>query len=235
MIAKSDILIVIPTYNEAGNILSLLTSIDSLQAHYELLIVDDSSSDNTLSLVDTFANECVHKFVRPDKQGLCSAYLDAFKWALARHYRVVVQMDADHSHNPIHLERMIEALSSCDFVVGSRYTKEGKNLDSPLYRRTLSRLGSLYARTVLLSPIKDLTSGYNVWTRELIDFLLSQKLLSRGYCFQIELKHRAKMHNFKHREVPISFDKRFAGASKISKSIVLEALWKVWHIRFCGG
>jgi len=228
------ILVVIPTYNERENIPELIEQLAALPTVPDLLFIDDGSPDGTAELIKTYQGEGkpIYLIERDGKQGLATAYLSAFQWALERDYLAVVQMDADLSHQPKHLMSMLPHLADFDLVVGSRYTVGGAVENWPWSRRVLSRGGSLYAKLILSLPISDLTGGYNIWHRDLLLKMGLDTIKSTGYCFQIEMKHRALESGAKHKEVPITFIERRLGQSKIDRRIILEAIWRTWLIRF---
>lgn len=230
MISQSSTLIIIPTYNEAENISILLKSIEDLDGTFEVLVVDDNSQDGTIETVKKTNHQYVHTLNRSSKKGLGSAYIDGFQWALKKNYKIIIQMDADLSHQPQYLQPMIEQLAEYDFIVGSRYVKGGGSDNWSFFRKVLSKLGALYVRAILNSPIKDLTGGFNVWKREVIDYICQQQIISSGYFIQIEIKNIADKKGFKHCEYPIVFQERHKGKSKINFAVIIEALWKVWKI-----
>lgn len=235
------LLIVIPTYNEAQNIAALIYRIQSVLGNTlrpHILVVDDSSPDGTCSIVQGLARKDypgrIATLCRPGKMGLASAYVTGFQWGLARGFDAIAEMDADFSHDPIYLPRMAAALRHYDFVVGSRYTPGGGVKGWQMWRRIVSRGGSLYAQAILGLTIGDLTGGYNLWSRRVLETIGLERIRSDGYTFQIELKYRAVRQGFRGMELPIVFEDRFAGHSKMSRRIVLEAVWRVWHLRFAG-
>ncbi len=226
-------LIIIPTYNEADNIKELAKQIFNLKLDLDILVVDDGSPDGTAAEVEALQKQQPNLFLlkRQTKDGLGRAYLAGFAWAKAKNYEAVIQMDADFSHSPNHLPAMLAALATHDFVIGSRYVKGGDVVNWPLRRKLISRGGSLYARTILGLSIKDLTGGFNGWKMSLLD-KFSEEVKSNGYCFQIEMKYRAVKTGASWQEVPITFEERRNGQSKLGGQIVWEAVWRVWQIRF---
>lgn len=235
------LLIVIPTYNEAQNIAGLIHRIQrvvgtTLSPH--ILVVDDNSPDGTCGIVTRLAKGDypghISTLCRPGKLGLASAYVSGFQWGLTRGFDAMVEMDADFSHDPIYLPRMVAALKDNDFVVGSRYTAGGGVKGWRIGRKLISRGGSLYAQAILWLPLKDLTGGYNLWSRPVLEKMGLEGIRSDGYAFQIELKYRAVQQGFRGVEVPITFEDRFAGSSKMSRRIVMEAVWRVWQLRLMG-
>jgi dolichol-phosphate mannosyltransferase len=228
-------LIVIPTYNEIENLQSLTAQILSITSSAtEILVVDDGSPDGTGSLADALAKEQprIHVLHRSGKMGLGTAYVAGFKWGLQKGFDGVIEMDADFSHHPKYLPRMIELLQDNDVVVGSRYVKGGGTLNWGLGRKVLSKGGSLYSRIILGAPIRDFTGGFNGWKRHVLESIGLEDLESDGYSFQIELKYRAFLKGYHVAEFPIVFEDRKVGYSKMNKAIVFEALAKVWRFRF---
>jgi|GEM_PF-290939 len=228
--------IVIPTYNEAQNILNLINAIQSATGeNVSVLVVDDGSPDGTGGLVRERGrtDQRVKLLQRTGKMGLGSAYVAGFKEALKdTATQAVIEMDADFSHNPGSLPQMLQTLSVADVAVGSRYVTGGGTENWSLGRRILSRGGSLYSRLILGAPIADFTGGFNGWRREVLESLQLDTLKSDGYSFQIELKYRAFLLGYRIKEFPILFSDRLEGVSKMNRSIVLEALLKVWSFRF---
>jgi dolichol-phosphate mannosyltransferase len=228
-------LICIPTYNEAENIALITSAVLDQVPGAHILIADDNSPDGTGEIADRLAagDEPIHVLHRSAKSGLAKAYLASFDWALARDYRYVFEFDADFSHNPIYLPEFIALLSSgvSDVVVGSRQVGNGGSENWPLHRRLLSMVGNHYARTVLGVPVRDLTGGFNGFTREALTMIIPGSILSLGYCFQIELKYKAARNGLAVREKPIIFRDRVLGKSKMNSSIILEGLRQMWRLR----
>jgi dolichol-phosphate mannosyltransferase len=232
---SGDILVIIPTYNEKPNIARLIGEILELQPSCSILVVDDSSPDGTGEIVDSIAARepaRVSILHRPRKEGIGQAYIAGFQRALASNAQRFVTMDADFSHDPADVPRLVEASEQADLVLGSRYVPGGSTEGWPAHRRLLSRLGGLYARLVLGVPIADLTGGFKVYNRRALETLDLDKLRSDGYVFQIETTYRIWQAGLKVREVPIRFVDRVAGKSKLSRRIVLEAVIVVWRLRF---
>ncbi|MGK0361579.1 MAG: dolichol-phosphate mannosyltransferase [Bradymonadia bacterium] len=226
-------LIVIPTYNELDNLPTLLDQVHEALPEAHVLIVDDGSPDGTGALADTraAADDRVHVMHRAGKQGLGTAYIAGFRWALERDYTHVFEMDADFSHEPRMLPILLAATDAADFALGSRWVKGGGTVNWPLKRRMLSRGGSLYARTVLGLSVRDLTGGFKCFTRKVLEGIDLDGIHAKGYGFQVELTYRAVRAGFKPVEVPIRFADRVAGESKMSGSIFAEALTLVWKLR----
>ncbi|MED5372027.1 MAG: polyprenol monophosphomannose synthase [Myxococcota bacterium] len=219
--------VVTPTYNEAQNIEPLLAALRALPEPPQVLVVDDSSPDGTAERVEAFAERDpgVHLLSRPGPGGLAGAYLAGFAHALHQGAARVVQMDADGSHDPLSLPEMLA--HSADLVLGSRYVSGGGTLNWPLHRRVLSRGGSLYARSWLRLPYRDLTGGFKVWAAPTLKSVLERPVRSEGYSFQVEMTLRAHRGGAEVVEHPIQFVERTQGASKLSGGIVLEAVWVV--------
>ncbi len=228
-------LVVIPTYNERENIVRLVPVILATVPGVEVLVVDDSSPDGTAQAVNEMKLSYPHVnlLLRAEKQGLGRAYLDGFAWGLAKGYDSIIEMDADFSHRPEDLRKLVEALKAenVDFVVGSRYVTGGGIEKWTYLRYLVSRFGSLYSRWVLGYPLKDWTGGFNGWKRNVLEKIGLQQIVSNGYCFQIEMKFRALKNGFRGLEVPILFSNRHFGKSKMSLRIFLEAFYKIWVIR----
>lgn len=229
-------LIIIPTYNEVNNITPLIDEINGMDklSDFSVLIVDDSSNDGTLDeitkLFEKYKNIYILK--RKEKLGLASAYIDGFKYGLRLGFDCFIQMDADFSHNPKYLPLIFKALKSNDVVIGSRYVKGGKVENWSIIRYLVSKCGSFYAKTILKCPINDLTGGFNAWKKDIIDKIKLDEIISKGYCFQIEMKYKAFKNNAKILEIPIVFKDRKFGKSKMSKTIFFEALLNVIKIKF---
>jgi dolichol-phosphate mannosyltransferase len=225
----SSVLVVIPTYNERDNVIPVVTRIHDAVPGAHILVVDDASPDGTGEVVDGLAagDDRVHVMHRQGKDGLGAAYLAGFDWALARDYTVVVQMDADGSHPPESLPGMLEQLVNDDLVLGSRYVRGGGVVNWPRHREALSRGGNLYSRLALGMKVRDITAGYRVFRREVLADLALDQVSSQGYCFQIDMAWRVVQAGFRIGEYPITFTERERGESKMSGSIVREALWRV--------
>jgi dolichol-phosphate mannosyltransferase len=230
--------VILPTYNEAENVEPLVRAVRAeLPEGGRVLVVDDSSPDGTGEIARRLSAELpgVEVLDRPRKEGLGPAYLAGFRAALAGGAGLVVEMDCDFSHDPAHLPRLLEASRSADLVIGSRYVDGGGVGDWGAARRAISRGGSVYARAVLGIGVRDATAGFKCFRREVLDAIGLDAVRSRGYAFQVELTYRALQHGFRVVEVPIVFHDRRVGASKMSRSIVAEAIWRVPLLRFNGG
>lgn len=227
------IILVIPTYNEAENIKNLISDIFLQNSKFEILIVDDNSPDGTWRLVEELSvkDSRIHLLKRGKKEGLGAAYKAGFVWAIRNEYDIIFQMDADFSHDPGYLNNIKEAISSCDVVIGSRYVKGGKIIGWGLRRTLLSALGNFYARCITNVPLRDLTSGFNCWRREVLEDINLYSVKAEGYSFLLELKYRAHRSGFKMFEYPITFKDRVNGKSKLNGSIIREAIIRCWTLR----
>ncbi|MFD8492925.1 polyprenol monophosphomannose synthase [Amycolatopsis sp. NPDC059657] len=230
------VLVVIPTYNERENIGPILRRLLEALPKVHALVVDDGSPDGTGDLADEFAknDERVHVLHRTEKAGLGAAYVAGFRWGLAREYRTIVEMDADGSHAPEDLPRLLDALGDTDLVIGSRYVTGGTTVNWPLSRQLISRGGNLYSRLALgVWKINDITAGFRAYRREVLEKLPLDEIASHGYCFQIDLAYRTLLAGFDVVEVPITFTEREIGQSKMSGSIVREAMLRVgaWGVK----
>jgi dolichol-phosphate mannosyltransferase len=232
--------LILPTYNEADNVEAVVrAALDQLAAtgrDHTVLVVDDGSPDGTGEIADRLAEELdnVRVLHRPVKQGLGRAYLAGFDVALGEGAELVLEMDADFSHDPADLPRLIEAAGRADVVLGSRYVDGGGVENWGLVRRALSRGGSLYARTILGVPVRDLTGGFKCFNRRVLDAIPLDGVHADGYGFQIELTYRALQAGFTVEEIPIRFHERREGHSKMTARIALEAVWKVPALRLRG-
>jgi dolichol-phosphate mannosyltransferase len=225
----------VPTYNEMENLPRKVPKVLAQDERIEILVIDDASPDGTGALADEMAaeNPRIHVLHRTAKKGLGKAYLAGFGWALERDYELIFEMDADISHPPDALPRLIAAAAEYDFVIGSRYVDGRVTVSNwPMSRLLVSYFGSWYARTITRMPVRDATGGFNCWRREVLLGLRLDRVRSNGYAFQIELKFRAWCKGFTFTEVPILFTERDSGDSKMSKKIVREAVWRVWWLKF---
>lgn len=227
-------LIIIPTYNEKENLGRLVAEVLQVVPEAHLLIIDDGSPDGTGDIADALAaaDPRIHAEHRTGKLGLGTAYIHGFKWALARGYEYVFEMDADFSHQPKFLPDFLRAAEDHDLVLGSRYIPGGGTENWTWQRQLISRGGNTYARTVLWLPFKDLTGGFKCFRRRVLEALDLDGIQQKGYGFQIELTYRAHKKGFRIAQVPIMFPDRTAGQSKMSGAIFREALLGVWKLRF---
>lgn len=231
-------LVIMPTYNEKENAPKLISGVLAVNPVLDVLVVDDNSPDGTAVTIGGLMKDLrlpsqnVFLETRPKKLGLGSAYSGGFKWGLDRGYEFLIQMDADWSHHPKYLTEMLSKSTLADFVIGSRYVRGGGTMGWGLFRRLLSRFGSFYARSILGTSIHDFTGGFNGWRAEVLREIGTDTLASDGYSFQIELKFLAAKLGFSHLEFPIIFEERRNGQSKMSPTIVHEAIWRVWWLRF---
>jgi dolichol-phosphate mannosyltransferase len=227
-------LVCIPTYNECDNLEPIVRAVLAADPRVDILVVDDNSPDGTGALADRLAaaEPRVRVLHREKKQGLGRAYLHAFRWALAEPYTYVIEMDADFSHDPSYLPTLLDtAQAGADLVLGSRYVTGGGTVNWGVGRKLISRGGSLYARSILGVGVRDLTGGFKCFHRRVLESLDLDAVQSSGYAFQIELTYRALRKGFRVREVPIVFEDRRVGHSKMSRRIFLEALTMVWKLR----
>lgn len=232
---RGDVLVVIPTFNEAENIGRLL---DAIVARYpsrvDLLVIDDGSPDGTASIVKGVMdlNDRVHLIERPGKQGLGTAYRTGFAYALDRGYRFVMEMDADFSHDPASIGSMLDVAEGADLVIGSRYVNNTVNVVNwPLSRLVLSKFASIYTRLITGMPISDPTGGFKCFRCEMLRQIDLGRIRSQGYSFQIEMNFRAWKKGFSIREVPIVFVDRTVGKSKMTRKNIVEAVWMVWWLK----
>jgi dolichol-phosphate mannosyltransferase len=223
------ILVIVPTYNELENVRIITSGIRTIVPGADILIADDNSPDGTGEVADDLAatDQQIKVLHRTNKAGLGAAYLDAFSWAKKNGYDVVVEMDADGSHRPVDLVKILEQLNNADVVLGSRWVAEGKVVNWPLQRKILSQGGNIYTRLMLGIPVKDATGGFRAYRMTALDQIDLSKVQSQGYCFQVDMAWRAVQAGLTFVEVPITFIEREIGESKMSGSIVKEALWRV--------
>jgi len=227
-------LVIIPTFNERDNLAETVVRVLRAVPSAALLVVDDGSPDGTGEIADQLAreHEQVHVLHRSQKRGLGAAYLAGFRWALDRDFDIIVEMDADGSHSAGELPRLLDAARGADLVIGTRWMPGGSVLNWPAYRRAISRIGTGYARILLHSRLRDITSGYRAFRADALRALDLDAITSEGYCFQIEMAWQLERARATVTEVPISFVERSRGRSKMTTAIVAEALWKVtcWGI-----
>ncbi len=230
-------IVIIPTYNEIENIETIIEKIFALKLPLEILVVDDNSPDKTYEkvqeLIDSTYPNRLHLIVREKKEGLGKAYIAGFKWALAneKKYDFIIEMDADLSHNPKYLPRFVEEIENYDLIIGSRYVEGGGATNWPLFRKAISYGGSFYSRMILGVTIMDITGGFKCFRREVLEAINLDNVITTGYAFQIEMNYKATLKNFRIKEVPIIFEERVAGKSKMTKKVFVEALGKVITLR----
>lgn len=228
-------LVIVPTYDEAQNIQQLIPLILKQDPRIEVLVVDDNSPDGTGAVVDQISanNSRVHVLHRAEKLGLGTAYIAGFRWALERDYEFIFEMDADFSHDPKHLPEFLEAIKDVDLVLGARYLNRRVTVVNwPVSRLLLSYFANIYARVITGMKIWDATGGFKCFRRRVLEAIDLDSVGSNGYAFQIEMSFRAIRRGFKIAEIPIVFVDRTEGTSKMSGSIVREAVWVVWRLRF---
>lgn len=235
----TKVLVIIPTYNEAQNVESIAKRLRTSVPHVEILFADDNSPDGTGEVLDRMAadDDHIHVLHRRGKEGLGAAYLAGFRWGLDRGFGVLVEHDADGSHQPEQLPRLLDALEHADVSKGSRWVKGGSVVNWPKSRELISRGGSLWTRMWLGIDVKDITGGFNAWRAEVLRNIDLDEMASAGYCFQIDLIWRAVQRGFTVTEVPIDFVEREFGDSKMSKAIVIEALLRttLWGVAYRWG
>jgi dolichol-phosphate mannosyltransferase len=223
------VLVIIPTFNEADNIRIIVERVRRATPAVDILVADDNSPDGTGAIADELAaaDPAVHVLHRPGKQGLGAAYIAGFAYGTAHGYDAVVEMDADGSHAPEELPRLLDTLADADVVLGSRYVSGGRTVNWPAHRQAISRIGNLYVRLALGMPLRDATGGYRAYRTPILDKIDVASIASQGYCFQVDLAWRSHRDGFRVAEMPITFTERERGTSKMSSSIVREALWRV--------
>lgn len=223
------IVVIIPTYNERDNVERIVTRVRTAVPEAHVLVADDNSPDGTGVLADKLAaaDDHVHVMHRLGKEGLGAAYLAGFQWALEHGYDVIVEMDADGSHKPEELHRLLEALRDADLVLGSRWVPGGEVVNWPKSRELISRGGSLYSRLALQLPLRDITGGYRAFRADTLRAIDLNSVASSGYVFQVDLASRTVHAGLRVREAPITFEEREHGTSKMDNRIVSEALWRV--------
>ena len=227
--------VVIPTYNERDNVRTLLPALLSVRPDLNVIVVDDESPDGTGRILDEMALTHPGRIAvihGERKQGIGQAYRVGFRSALAGGAPLIAQMDADLSHDPLELPRLLDQAASADLVLGSRYVRGGATRGWPWFRRAMSRFGGVYSRLILGVPIADLTGGFKVYRRETLERMELDAIRSDGYVFQIETTYRVLRYGGRVVEVPITFSERIAGQSKLSRRIVIEAMIVVWRLRF---
>jgi dolichol-phosphate mannosyltransferase len=232
-----DALVIIPTYNERDNVEAIANAVLDSTSRCEILFVDDGSPDGTGEIAARLQanNERAHVLHREAKEGLGRAYIAGFQWALERDFQYILEMDADFSHPPTDVPRLIEAVEHADLVLGSRYIDGIRVINWPLHRLILSRGASLYVRLITGMKFSDPTGGFKCFRRAVLETIPLVEVGSNGYSFQIEMTHLTWQLGFSVQEIPIVFDERRSGDSKMNSSIVREALWMVWKIWYNAG
>ena len=231
---EGKVLVIIPTYDERENLPRIVPKVLESHPEVEILVVDDNSPDGTGLLAAGMARDepRVHALHLEGKGGLGRAYIEGFRRGLQRDYQLFFEMDADLSHPPDKIPVMIEASRKHPVVVGSRYVGRRVNVVNwPISRLIISVFGSLYARVITRLPVMDCTGGFNLWRREVLEAIPLDRIESNGYAFQVELKLRAWRKGFIPLEIPIVFTERDTGESKMTKGIIVEAVWKIWKLR----
>jgi len=225
-------LVIIPTYNEIENIEHILEQVLAKSETIEVLVIDDNSPDGTALRVKFMQSSepRIHLLERPGKMGLGSAYVTGFKYALEQSYDYIMEMDADFSHNPEDIPRLLDTAKKYDLVIGSRYCDGVNIIHWPIKRLLISYFASKYVRTITRMPVKDPTSGFKCFRRKVLESIDLDKILSDGYAFQIEMNFKAWVKGFRIKEIPIVFTERLNGVSKMSRKIVWEAAWMVWRL-----
>lgn len=227
------VLIIFPTYNERENIEKIVHAVLPLDPRIHVLIVDDNSPDGTGKIADRLAAELdkVNVLHRQSKEGLGKAYIAAFRWALERDYDYIFEMDADFSHSPRYIKDFLDSIEENDLVLGSRYISGVNVINWPMARLLLSYYANAYTRIVTGMPIRDATGGFKCFRREVLEEIDLDQVKASGYSFQIEMTMRAWKKGFRIKEIPIVFEDRVAGVSKMSKEVMREAIWMVWLLR----
>jgi len=227
-------LVIIPTYNEAENAAAIIAEVLKQDKNLDVLIVDDNSPDKTGQIVTDLKkkNKRIHLLEREGKQGLGSAYVAGFKFAIENQYDYIFEMDADFSHDPVVLSQMLLEIENNDLVIGSRYINGINVVNWPLHRLMLSWFASKYVRVITGMLINDPTGGFKCFRREVLESIDLDSILSDGYSFQVEMNFRTWLRKFRILEIPIVFTDRRSGQSKMSKKIVREAIWMVWKLKF---
>ena len=230
---KMKALVIIPTYNERENIEAMVPAVLEKDPSLDILIVDDNSPDGTGRIADSMSQADQRIFVlhRQSKAGLGTAYISGFKFALEKKYDLVFEMDCDFSHDPKYIPDFLRAAQEADLVLGSRYISGVNVVNWPISRLLLSYYANVYSRIVTGLPVRDATGGFKCFRRQVLESIDLDRVKSNGYSFQIEMSFRAWKRGFRIKEIPIVFEDRKVGQSKMSKSIVREAIWMVWRLR----
>ena len=225
-------LIILPTYNESKNIVKTIELILKQDDNLNILVIDDNSPDGTASIVKNLKSDKIFIIERNSKKGLGSAYVEGFSWSIKNNYQNIIQMDSDLSHDPKEILPMINLLKTHELVIGSRYKGGLRVINWPVRRLYISYLANLYARIITGVPVKDLTAGFKAWKSDTLEKINFDQCSSQGYCFQIETSFRAFQKGCKLIEHPIVFTDRTVGESKMSKNVMIEAVFKVWLFGF---
>ncbi|MFF0311461.1 polyprenol monophosphomannose synthase [Streptosporangium sp. NPDC004379] len=231
------VLVVVPTYNERENLPAIVGRVRAAVPEAHVLVADDSSPDGTGAVADELAagDDHVHVLHRPGKQGLGAAYIAGFRWGVAEGFDVLVEMDADGSHQPEELPKLLERLAGgADLVIGSRWVPGGEVVNWPASREFLSRGANVYARMILGIPVRDATAGFRAYRAATLEKIGLDDVESQGYCFQVDLTLRTVRHGLRVAEVPIVFVERTAGVSKMSRGIMIEAFWRIMQWGLAG-
>jgi dolichol-phosphate mannosyltransferase len=226
-------LVIIPTYNELDNLPKLIPEVLSKDDSINVLIVDDNSPDGTAAFVENEMknNERIHLIKRSSKQGLGTAYIAGFKYALQKNFELIFEMDADFSHDPKEIPKFLDEINESDLVIGSRYINGVNVINWPMRRLLLSSFANLYTRVITGMPVHDATGGFKCFRRKVLEAIDLDRVTSNGYAFQIEMNFKAWKKGFAVKEIPIIFVDRMKGESKMSKKIVREAVTMVWKLR----
>jgi len=226
-------LVIIPTYNELDNLPKLLPEVLSKNAEINVLIVDDNSPDGTAAFVENEMknNDRIHLIKRSSKQGLGTAYIAGFKYALQKNFELIFEMDADFSHDPKEIPKFLDEIKDSDLVIGSRYINGVNVINWPMRRLLLSSFANVYTRIITGMPVQDATGGFKCFRRKVLESINLDQVRSNGYAFQIEMNFKAWKKGFKVKEIPIIFVDRMKGQSKMSRKIVREAVTMVWKLR----
>ena len=237
VMSQSDCVVIIPTYNEKENIEAIIKAVLGLSHQFDILVIDDNSPDGTAAIVKGLSPQCdnrLHILERSGKLGLGTAYIAGFKWALERNYEYIVEMDADFSHKPADLLRLHEAcVNGADVAIGSRYITGVNVVNWPMGRVLMSYYASAYVRIVTGMPVRDTTAGFVCWSAKVLRTIHLDEIKFKGYAFQIEMKFTAYKYGFKIVEVPIIFENRVLGTSKMNTSIFGEAVFGVINLKVC--
>jgi len=230
--AENNILVVIPTYDEKGNVEPISKAVFDVKPDCHMLFVDDNSPDGTGKILDSLssADKRIHVLHGDRKRGLGNAYISGFKWALERDYQLIFGMDADFSHDPSEIPAFLQASEEADLVIGSRYVNGIRITNWPLSRLMLSKSAATYVRLITRIPVADPTSGYRCYNRKILESIKLDSILSNGYSFLIEMAHTAWKKGFRIKEIPITFEDRRSGYSKLNLAVFKESFFIVWKL-----